>query len=61
MKILVAYRSVTGNTNTIAEAIFGEIEGEKEIKPFKDVDTIDGYDFIFIGCPIEFFGEPLDS
>ena len=56
MKILVTYRSVTGNTKKIAEAIFGEIEGEKEIKLFKDVETLEGYDFVFVGCPIEFFG-----
>ncbi len=56
MKILVTYRSVTGNTKKIAEAIFGEIEGEKEIKTFQELDTLDGYDFVFVGCPIEFFG-----
>ena len=50
MKVLVTYRTVTGNTKKIAEAIFAEIECEKEIKPF------DEYDFIFVGCPIEFFG-----
>jgi len=56
MKVLVTYRSATGNTKKIAEAIFGEIDAEKEIKPFKDVESLDGYDFIFVGCPIEFFG-----
>jgi flavodoxin len=56
LKILVTYRSVTGNTKKIAEAIFGEIEGEKELKPFKEVETLDGYDLVFLGCPIEFFG-----
>ena len=56
MKILVTYRSVTGNTKKIAEAIFSEIEGDKEIKPFRDVDSLDEYDFIFVGCPIVKFG-----
>ncbi len=56
MKLLVTYRSVTGNTKKIAEAVFGVLEGEKEIKPFRDVDTLEGYDFVFVGCPIEFFG-----
>ena len=56
MKVLVTYRSATGNTKKIAEAVFGEIDAEKEIKPFKDVESLDGYDFIFVGCPIEFFG-----
>ena len=47
---------MTGNTKKIAEAIFGEIEGEKEIKAFQEVDTLDGYDFVFVGCPIVKFG-----
>jgi flavodoxin len=47
---------VTGNTKKIAEAIYGEIEAEKEIKNFRDVDTLDGYDFVFVGCPIEGYG-----
>jgi len=56
MTILVTYRSLTGNTRIIAEAILGEIKGEKEIKSFDEVDSLDGYDFVFVGCPIEFFG-----
>lgn len=56
MKVLVTYRSATGNTKKIAEAIFSEIETEKEIKPFNEIETLDGYDFVFVGCPIEFFG-----
>jgi len=56
MKVLVTYRSVTGNTKKIAEAIFGEIETEKEIVNFRDVDTLDGYDFAFVGVPIEGWG-----
>ena len=35
MKILVAYMSSTGNTKKVAEAIFGEINGEKELKRMK--------------------------
>jgi flavodoxin len=60
LKILVTYRSVTGNTKKIAEAIFGEIDVEKEIKSFQEVDSLDEYDFVFVGCPIEKFsvGEP---
>lgn len=56
MTILVTYRSVTGNTRKIAEAILGEINGEAEIKPFQEVNSLHGYDFVFVGCPIEFFG-----
>jgi flavodoxin len=56
MKILVTYRSVTGNTKKIADAIFGEIDADKEIKNIRDVESLDGYDFIFVGCPIEGYG-----
>lgn len=56
MNILVTYQSVTGNTRKIAEAIYGEIDGDRDIKEFLDVDSLDGYDFVFVGCPIEFFG-----
>jgi flavodoxin len=56
MKVLVTYRSVTGNTKKIAKAIFGEIETEKEIKNFRDVETLDGYDFVFVGYPVEGWG-----
>ncbi|MHA1963262.1 MAG: flavodoxin family protein [Candidatus Thorarchaeota archaeon] len=56
MKVLVTYRSVTGNTKKIAEAIFDEIETEKEIKNFRDVETLDGYDYVFVGYPVEGWG-----
>ena len=32
MSVLVAYFSQTGNTKKVAEAIYGEIAGSKEIK-----------------------------
>ncbi len=53
MKVLVAYMSKTGNTRKIAEAICGEINDEKEIKPIDRVDTLEGYDVSFLGFPIE--------
>ena len=56
MKILVTYKTETGNTKKIAEAIFDEIQGEKEIKPIEEVDSLEEYDFAFIGCPIVKFG-----
>ena len=48
MKVLVAYKSVTGNTKKVAEAIFNEIEGEKEIKNLKEIKGIEGYDLAFL-------------
>ncbi|MHA2380087.1 MAG: flavodoxin family protein [Candidatus Thorarchaeota archaeon] len=56
MKVLVTYRSVTGNTKKIAEAIYGEIEAEKDIKSFRDVESLDDYDFVFVGYPVEGWG-----
>ena len=56
MKVLVTYRSATGNTQKIAEAIFGEIQVEKEIKPQSEVDSLEGFDFAFVGFPIEATG-----
>lgn len=52
MKVLVTYMSKTGNTRKVAEAILGEIQDEKEIKPINVVDTLDGYDIAFLGFPV---------
>ncbi len=51
MKVLVAYMSKTGNTKKVAEAIFGGITDEKEIKPIDSVGSIEGYDIAFLGFP----------
>jgi flavodoxin len=57
MKVLVAYHTITGNTKKIAEAIFSEIECEKEIKKLNlDEDLEEGYDFYFLGFPMMNFG-----
>jgi flavodoxin len=58
MKTLVTYYSETGNTNKIAQAIHGEISGEKVILPFSELTSLDGYDLIFFGFPIMQFGPP---
>jgi flavodoxin len=52
VRVLVAYISQTGNTKKVAEAIYGEIKAEKEIKPIQDVDSLEEYDLAFIGFPI---------
>jgi len=57
MKVLVTYMSQTGNTKKVAEAIFQEIKGKKEIKPMDEVNSLDGYDLAFIGLPIQ-AGQP---
>jgi flavodoxin len=55
-KVLVAYMTSTGNTKKIAEAIYGEITAEKEIKPIKEVQDIGGYDLTFLGFPTHGYG-----
>ena len=56
MKVLVAYRTSTGNTKKIAEAIYGEIGCEKEIKPMAEVQDLTGYDLSFLGFPTHGYG-----
>lgn len=58
MKTLVTYMTQTGNTKRIAEAIYGEITGEKEIKDIKDVSNFDAYDLVFVGFPVLQFNIP---
>ncbi len=59
MKTLVAYMSKTGNTRKVAKAIYGEIPGEKEIKPIAEVTSLAGYDVAFLGFPV--MGEGPDT
>ena len=56
MKVLVAYMSATGNTKKVAEAIYGEIDAEKEIKAVNEVEDIGAYDLSFLGFPTHGYG-----
>jgi len=56
MKVLVAYMTSTGNTKKVADAIYGEIDCEKEIKPLKEVQDIGAYDLSFLGFPTHGYG-----
>ena len=56
MRVLVAYMSKTGNTRKVADAIFGEIDCEKEIMPLEDVKDLSGYDLSFLGFPMHQYG-----
>lgn len=58
MKTLVTYLSQTGNTKKVAEAIYGELSGEKEIKAISEVKSLGGYDLAFIGFPVMQFDIP---
>jgi len=58
MKTLVTYMTQTGNTKKIAEAIYEEITGEKDIKNIEDVSNLEGYDLVFVGFPVLQFNIP---
>jgi flavodoxin len=61
MTVLVTYMSLTGNTKKVAEAIYEEIAGEKEIKPMEEVDSLDGYELAFIGFPTHQMSVPAKA
>jgi flavodoxin len=61
MKVIVTYMSQTGNTKKVAETIFQEIKGKKEIKPMSEVNSLDGYDLAFIGLPIQAYQPAGDA
>jgi flavodoxin len=56
VKVLVTYVSRTGNTKKVAEAIFKEIKGTKEMKDLEQVGSLESYDLAFVGFPIEAYG-----
>lgn len=56
VKALVAYFSQTGNTKKVAEAIFDELPGEKELKDIAELSDLEGYDLLFFGFPVIAFG-----
>lgn len=55
-RVLVAYLSQTGNTKKVAEAIYEVLPEPKEIKPIREVTTLEGYDLSFLGFPIHKLG-----
>jgi hypothetical protein len=42
----------------VAEAIFSVLPGEKVLKPIEEVDTLAGFDLVFLGFPVMQFGTP---
>ncbi|HCS48147.1 MAG: hypothetical protein A2V45_16155 [Candidatus Aminicenantes bacterium RBG_19FT_COMBO_58_17] len=60
-KTLVAYHSLTGNTKKIAEAIFEALPQPKTIKPMAEVQSMDEYDLIFAGFPVQSHGVPYKA
>ncbi len=61
-KSLVTYFSKTGNTKTVAEAIYGALEGDKAIKPLHELVESDinlEFSLIFIGFPVHSHSIPF--
>ena len=56
MKVLVACLSQTGKTKLVADAIYENIDADKELKQLSEVESLEGYDLSFIGFPIIAFG-----
>ena len=61
MKVLVGYMSQTGNTKKVAEAIFSQVQADKEIKSLDEIQSLEGYDLAFIGLPRQGFAPANDA
>ena len=57
-KTLVAYFTRTGNTRAVAEAVFGALDGEKDILPSEQVKSLDSYDLVLVGFPVQMHSVP---
>lgn len=53
IKVLVTYFSQTGNTKKVAEAMYEGIAVDKEIRDMRELENLEGYDFIFFGFPVQ--------
>jgi flavodoxin len=58
---LVAYYSVSGNTQKIAEAIFEALPPPKAIHPMAEVRSLEEYDLIFAGFPVQSHSVPYKA
>jgi len=59
--ILIAYKSLTGNTKTIAEAIQAHLEGKVSLAAIKEVESTESFDLIFIGFPVHVHSIPIPA
>ena len=58
MKALVTYYSQTGNTEKLARAIYEAIHVEKKLFPIEELKSVEGYDIIFMGFPVQAHSVP---
>ena len=59
MKALVAYYSQTGNTEKVAKAVYDGINlPGKDIISIKEAGTVEGYEVIFCGFPVQAHSVP---
>ncbi len=57
-RTLVTFFSRTGNTQKVAEAVYGEIAGDKVLKPMDEVEDLAPYANIFVGFPVQTHSVP---
>jgi len=57
-KTLVTYFSRTGNTQLVAEAIFGALTGDKMILPIDQAGDLAPYGLLFVGFPVQTHSVP---
>ena len=59
MKALITYYSQTGNTKKLAQAVYDGIErAGKDILPIDETGTLEDYDVIFCGFPVQAHSVP---
>jgi flavodoxin len=61
MKVLVTYYSKTKNTEKLAKSIFEAIVYDKKLAYVDEVVTMDDFDLIFIGFPVQAHSVPLPA
>jgi flavodoxin len=60
-KTLVTYFSRTGNTKLVAEAIFGALSGDKDLKPMAEAGDLAPYRLILAGFPVQTHSVPYPA
>lgn len=59
MRVLVAYLSETGNTESLAQSVYeGVTQAEKDLQPIAEVKDVEDYDLIFCGFPVHAHSVP---